>query len=240
MPTPEELAAQKAAEEAAKKSEADKAAADEKAKKEKEAKENDPAYLRAELERERKERAAIEEESKKLRGTEAEREAAKKKEEEAARKAADDKLRAEGNFQALYENAEKRAKEEREGRDRDRRALLSSMKISQVQLKAREAGILDNAIGDLELIDLKEVKATQNENGTISFEGIDAAIAKLKTDKPHWFGKATAPKVNTGGGGNSQGGGNNTGRPTPEALLKLQEEGKIEEYQAGMKLWMQS
>lgn len=224
MPTPEELAAAKAAEEAA--------AA--------EAARNTPEALKAQIEELTKQAATAKAEAAKLKEGASATEAEKAKQAEAAAKVEQERLRKEGNFQALYEQSEARAKDLATQLKKQAAGYVGTLKLSEVKVKAQAAGILETAIPDLQMVDLSAVMAQQAEDGTISFEGADNFIAKLKADKPHWFGTAKPPKINLGNGNGAGGGSNrNDGRPSPADLLKLQTEGKEEEYQAGMKLYMQ-
>ena len=224
--TPEEQAAAEAAAKAAE--EKTKADAEAEAKAIEEAKKN--PVLAAILEKREKELAAerkakedFKSDMLRYKGQIGSSEAEKQKAKEEAEAKEREALAKQGEWKTLYERSEARSAELDKKLKEQARAFVNDKKLSVVQAKALELGLLPGAVPDLAAFDLAAVEASQSESGAISFNGVDALIENLKNQKPHWFGSKAAPKVNFGGGGGSSQ-ANADQSMTPEKLLKLERE----------------
>jgi len=177
MPTPEELAAQKAADEATKKAAEDAAKkAEEDARKAEEAKLADiaknPEAINALLEAKR----AANEEAKKLRLKLEELDKAEKAKEAQA-------LQEQGKFKEL-------AEKEKQGRETDKTAFTGHLVALSLKIEAQAAGSVD-ADAVAALADRSQIKV--GDDFTVT--GAKEAVEALKKGKPYLFGEVQDPKI---------------------------------------------
>lgn len=66
-------------------------------------------------------------------------------------------------------------------------SLVAEKKFGALKEAGLKAGIRQEALPDLELLDFDEVSVEHTSNGKILVTGATQAIANLKTLKPHWF-----------------------------------------------------
>lgn len=121
------------------------------------------------------------------------------------------------------ELAERREKElnERILKDKQRdQAILEDKKSAALREAAIKAGIKQEALADLELIELSDCKAELSATGRVVVTGAQKAIDGLKTLRPFWFG-TSAPNINSSAPGIST-----TGQLTVQDLMKLEAEAK--------------
>jgi len=113
----------------------------------------------------------------------------------------DAKLKEDGNWKALAEQAETRAKA-LEGENKDlKKGYFDDRKFSEVRTLAAKAGLITEAEGDLELIDLGAIQVERTDQGRTLVHGAETFVENLKRTKPHWFKSGTNLKINSGGGG---------------------------------------
>lgn len=234
MATPEEIAAA----EAAAKAEAEKTAAAVKAQADKDAaeakaKENDPAFLKAELEKERKAKDDFKNDMLKYKKVIQDQEEAKAKATAEALEKEKAAMAGKGEFEALYRKSEERAAELQRKLEGQAKNFIADKKLTVVQAKAIELGLLPAAVPDLQVVELAGIETIQGDQGTIQFNGIEAFVAKLKAERPHWFGAKVAPKVNFGGGSGNSAASVPDGELTPAQIVELEAKDK-EAYQAYM------
>lgn len=105
-------------------------------------------------------------------------------------------LKEKQEWQKIAELKEAEANQEREERTKLTKAVVTDKKMSAIRDAARKAGILDTAEEDIELLNWSEVEVETTSTGRINVLGADDAVKRLKTLKPHWFGKSVG-KVNS-------------------------------------------
>jgi hypothetical protein len=124
------------------------------------------------------------------------------------------RLRETNDWKTLYERKETEAKEAQEKLTRFESTLTNTAKFSAVREAALKAGIRQEAISDLELVELKDVVVEKSPAGRVEVRGADRAVEMLKALKPHWFGKSI--NVNSSIPTSSQG-----GLASEDELLKM-------------------
>ena len=76
------------------------------------------------------------------------------------------------------------------------KSITERAKISQVREAALKLGLVETAIDDLELMDLKDVVVETTSTGRINVIGAKAAAERIKSIRPHWFSENRTPNVN--------------------------------------------
>lgn len=100
------------------------------------------------------------------------------------------------NFKQLWEN-EKTKREEAEKKNQSlSKTVFNTFKNSAVKEEALKAGILDQAIADLDIIDTSPVEIETTDQGRINVLGAKEFIENLKGNKPHWFKSGNGTVVN--------------------------------------------
>lgn len=92
----------------------------------------------------------------------------------------------------IKENEAKAAKEEAEI---IKKAFQSRVRHSAIKEAASAAGLRKESIQDLRLIDFPEVKIETDNDGEVNIVGVEKAVQRLKTLRPHWFQSGT-PNIN--------------------------------------------
>lgn len=105
-------------------------------------------------------------------------------------------LKEKQEWQKVAEIKEREAAEAREQKEKLTKAVVTDKKMSAIREAAMKAGILDSALDDIELLNWNEVEVETTSTGRINVIGADDGVKRLKTLKPHWFGKS-ATKVNS-------------------------------------------
>lgn len=132
-------------------------------------------------------------------------------------------LKEKQDWQKIAQLKEKEANEEKEKNNRLLGSIISDKKISAIRTAAIKEGLLDSASDDLELISWDDVEVETTSTGRINVHGAEDAVKKLKSLKPHWFGKPGA-KFNGKIPGAKEGDGE--GLVSIEKLNKLEKEAK--------------
>lgn len=112
------------------------------------------------------------------------------------KKQEDEKLRSNQEWQKLSEMKEKEASEWREKHDSLATSLITREKYSALLKEATKMGLREEAVQDLDLVDLSEISIETTSTGRYNILGADKYAQKLKSLRPHWFGSST-PNVNT-------------------------------------------
>ncbi len=68
-------------------------------------------------------------------------------------------------------------------------ALVRDKKISEVKTHALKSGIRQEALADLEMLDLDDVEIETTSTGRYNVLGADKFVNRLKVSRPHWFGR---------------------------------------------------
>ena len=104
-------------------------------------------------------------------------------------------LKEKQDWQKIAELKEQEALDAIAQKERMTKAVVNDKKMSAIREAAMKSGILETALDDIELIDLSEVQVETTSTGRINVLGVEDAIKRVKTLKPHWFGKPPV-KVN--------------------------------------------
>lgn len=117
------------------------------------------------------------------------------------------KLKAQEEWQKVAEIKEREAQEAIEKATRLEQSFLNNRKYDAIKAAALQNGIRKEALNDLELIDFDDDIAIETTStGKINVIGAEAAVKKLKAQRPYWFGKSISgvntdsPDVVTGEG----------------------------------------
>jgi hypothetical protein len=99
------------------------------------------------------------------------------------------RLKEANDWKTLYE----REKEEREQLLNQFKEVetqsVKKEKLTKIREMALKAGIVPQALGDLEMLPFSEVKVEKTEFGNLKIEGVESAVEMLKQTRPHWFMK---------------------------------------------------
>lgn len=104
-------------------------------------------------------------------------------------------LKEKQDWQKIAELKEKEAQEALEQKEMLKKAVITDKKMSAIRTAAMKAGVLDSALDDIDLLNWNDVEVETTSTGRINVVGADEAVKRLKTLKPHWFGK-TVSKIN--------------------------------------------
>lgn len=99
-------------------------------------------------------------------------------------------------WQKLADHFEKESQQYREQFEGLQTALVRDKKISEVKNYAIKSGIRQEALEDLEILDMDDVQIETTSTGRYNVLGADKFVNRLKVNRPHWFGK-TYTGVNT-------------------------------------------
>lgn len=112
-----------------------------------------------------------------------------------------DRLKEKNDYKSLYET-EKAKREESDKKLKEFSGwAVQTQRFNAVKQEALASGLRKEALGDLELVDLDDVKVETTSTGRFVVEGAKDRVEKLKTERPHWFTVGPPPTVNSGGGG---------------------------------------
>lgn len=98
-------------------------------------------------------------------------------------------------WQKVAEIKENEAKEYQSKYEGLKEALVRREKYNALAQAALTGGIRKEAISDLSLVDLNDLKVETTKDGNVNVLGAEKMIQKLKTLKPHWF-QSSQPNVN--------------------------------------------
>lgn len=99
-------------------------------------------------------------------------------------------------WKAVAEMKEKEALEALESANQIKGAYINDRKMSAIREAAQKAGIIPQALNDLEVLDKwADVTVETTSTGRVNVIGAEQALDKFKASKPYLFGKPV-PKVN--------------------------------------------
>lgn len=75
-------------------------------------------------------------------------------------------------------------------------SIREQAKIAKVKEAAIKLGLVDSAIEDLEMLDLKDVVVETTSTGRVNVIGAKSAAERIKSIRPHWFDDKRVPNVN--------------------------------------------
>ncbi len=92
---------------------------------------------------------------------------------------------------------------ELEQKDKSRsEAFINSQRKAAVKEGCLKAGIIPEAMSDLDLLDMNAVQVELTDRGTVNVLNADAFVLNLVNTRKHWFKGSKRPNFNGGGGGN--------------------------------------
>lgn len=104
-------------------------------------------------------------------------------------------LKEKQEWQKIAELKEQEAREALEQKERMTKAIVTDKKLSAIREAALKHGVLESALEDMDFLDWSGVQVETTSTGRINVIGVEDAVKRVKTLKPHWFGKP-APKIN--------------------------------------------
>ncbi|MBL0320681.1 MAG: hypothetical protein IPP74_15510 [Alphaproteobacteria bacterium] len=143
----------------------------------------------------------------------------------------DAKLREKKDWETLANKYQKERDDVASQNTRIKEALVIDKKASAVREAAAKLGILPEATGDLDLVDLNGVQIETTSTGKINVLGADKFAEKLKMLKPHWF-RPLNPSVNSGGVRIEAGGADITVKDVMNAEKEARKTGDSTKYKA--------
>lgn len=129
----------------------------------------------------------------------------------------DEKLKSNNQWKELAEIKEQKLKEAEEKNNQFKSAYIQDKKMEVVKREAIKAGIRDEAIHDLDLVDLSMLEIETTSTGRINVLNVEKAIENLQSTRPYWFKSQNAPNIN-----NSLPSVNKPAELTINDILKLQ------------------
>lgn len=113
----------------------------------------------------------------------------------------EERLKEQQNFKALAERYKSEADSSKKEHNQLKDTIVRNQKFSAIEREARQQGIRDEALEDLELLEPESVEIEVTSNNRFMVHGAKEYVETLKQKKPHWFKKDKVPVVNSGGGG---------------------------------------
>lgn len=135
----------------------------------------------------------------------------------------EEKLRAANQWQELADKY-KREKETVEKSHNDfKNYFVQEKKLETIKREAMKAGIREEAIHDLDILDTSMIEIETTSTGKINVLNADQFVENLKSTRPYWFKAQNAPNINT-----NMPSANMQTKMTPTDLLKLQKSNPTE------------
>lgn len=132
------------------------------------------------------------------------------------------RMKEQNQWKELAEQRELQAKEATEKAERLQSSYLGEKKFGALSAAASKLGLRQEAMSDLEMLDLSEIQIETTSTGKINVLGAEKYAERLKTLKPHWFQEKVAPSVNATGQRIQE----QPGTVTPAMVLAAQKEGQ--------------
>ena len=108
------------------------------------------------------------------------------------------KLREQNQWKELAEKFKKEKESVAGEFDTFKDYFVKEKKYSAIQQEAIKAGIREEALNDLSLLDSSDtVQIETTSTGKVNVLGTKEFVENLKTIRPHWFKNATPPRINT-------------------------------------------
>lgn len=146
-------------------------------------------------------------------------------------------LKRQEEWQKVAELKEREASEAVEKSTRLEASFLNERKFSALKNAALANGIRKEALSDLELLDFSDDVAIETTStGRINVIGAEAAIKRLKADRPYWFGKSMG-SINPGSPEIVDGGGEITLDMVMKAQASANKSGVYAEYSKVLKAY---
>lgn len=117
--------------------------------------------------------------------------------ESSAKKAEESRLRQNEEWRKLAELKGEEAEEAIKRADGLKEGLVRDKKYSSLKEAALQSGIRKEALDDLELLDLTDISVEYTSTGRMNALGVKEYVDRLKTIRPHWFGRR-GTNINSG------------------------------------------
>lgn len=126
--------------------------------------------------------------------------------ERALKQREEEKLASEGKLQELAEirakerdEATQKLRELEEQRQKDRELFWENQKYDAVVSGLKQRGLREEAIEDVDALDLTEIHVERTDRGRALFPNLPDVLDRIKNKKPHWFKSSSSTVVNSGG-----------------------------------------
>lgn len=106
-----------------------------------------------------------------------------------AKKEEENLLREKGEWQKIAEIKDKEAKDAASKLSEIQSSLVENEKFNAVKVAALKAGMTEQGVKDLELLQLNEVVVETTSTGRVNVLGVERFIDVQKQIRPHWFQK---------------------------------------------------
>lgn len=120
-------------------------------------------------------------------------------------KAEEERLREKEDWKGLAEREKVRAEKLETDNKKLTDVFLRTQKYSAVKTAALEAGLLPEAMDDLDLLDIDGVTVEATNTGRYVVSGAKEFVEEIKGKKSHWFKKTGPVDINGGTGGGAPG-----------------------------------
>ena len=114
----------------------------------------------------------------------------------------EERLRESEDWKQLSEKHKSDADKWKHDAESNKSLYENTQKYNAVKKQALSLGLLPEAIDDLDLLDLADVRIETTDAGRYRVEGAKDYAENLKKAKPYWFKKMQAPTIDGGGGNN--------------------------------------
>lgn len=105
-----------------------------------------------------------------------------------------------GKYKELWESTTEELNSVRDKHSKVLNSVIDDKKLTAVREFALKHNIRQEALDDLDMVDMSGVVVETTDQGRYSVHGADHFVEKLKTLKPHWFVDGKAPIINNGTG----------------------------------------
>lgn len=107
------------------------------------------------------------------------------------------KLKEKQEYKTLYERERDARIQSDEKSTKLEESYINSQKYSALKTECLKLGILDTAVVDLDMYDLRNVQFETTSTGRVQVINAKEVAEDLKRIKPHWFGAPGVARVNT-------------------------------------------
>ncbi len=106
-------------------------------------------------------------------------------------------LVSQSRYKEAFENSQQEVEDLRSKLERNSNVYFNSLKASALRTEAMKAGIREEALTDLDLLDTSDVEVEVTNQGNTHISGQKEFVDQLKAVRPHWFKTKQTLNVNT-------------------------------------------